>query len=266
MSALGRITTMSLNATWRTYLSPNNLMWIVGIPIILSFVISLWIGGGDGFSRSSEWLAFETPKGDLASGEYPKVSIVFGVYLIFVLSALLTRAGTIHEETTKGTLQRTLAAGVPQWEIIAAHAASLVLVGLVQAVVFIVVTGALGTPWLATGWISVVLPVLGVIVATAGLAIAVAGLVQSSGLIQVIGGGGPSILALLGGAFFPLEVAPAGVQRLAPVNPVYWAVEALAGGFVYDGFSSQATPLAVLLLIGVTGMVIGVQGLRRHEM
>ena len=191
--------------------------------------------------------------------------MVFGVYLIFVFSTLLTRAGSIHDEYKRGTLQRTLVAGVPHWEIVTAHVAGLVLVGLIQASIFVAVTGLLGTPWLATGWLSVVLPVLGAIAAAAGVSIGIAGFVQSSGLLQMIGGGGPSILALLGGAFFPLDVAPAGVQRLAVINPVYWAMEAFTGGYVYNGVSSQAAPLAMLFLIGVTGMVIGVQGLRRYE-
>lgn len=266
MSTLRRVMTMSLNATWRTYLSPNNLMWIIGTPVILSFVISLWLAGESGNVQLAGRIALETPRGDFAGGEFLTVSKVFGVYLIFVFATLLNRAGAIHEETRRGTLQRTLVMGVPRWEIVAAHAISLIWVGLVQAIAFIAVTGLLGTPWFVTGWLNVALPFLAVIAAAAGLAMGLVGILQREGLVDAIAGGGSSVLALMGGAFFPLEVVPVGVQRLAAINPVYWAMEALTGGFVYNGLPSQATPLAVLVLIGVTGMVIGVQGLRRHEM
>lgn len=257
---------MSLNATLRAYLSPANLMWTVVIPIVLSAVISLWMSGENASPWAIEGIAFETPRGERASGEVSWVSRVFGIYLISAFSVMITRAGAIHDEARRGTLQRTLVTGVPHWEIIAAHVASLVLVGLIQACLFVAATGALGTPWFITGWASVVLPVVGAIIAAAGLAIGIAGLVHSAGLLQILAGGGPSVLAMLGGAFFPVEVIPGGVQRLAVINPVYWAMETLNGGFVYNGLSSQATPLAILLLIGVTGMVIGVQGLRRYEL
>lgn len=155
--------------------------------------------------------------------------------------------------------------GVPLREILAAHAASLILIGLIQAALFVALTGMLGTPWFAAGWSSAALPVLAVIVAAAGISAGIAGLVKNAALLQAVGGGGASMLALLGGAFFPLEVAPAGVQRLALVNPFYWAMEALSGGFVYRGLPSQARPLAVLVLMGAAGFVIGVLGLRRSE-
>jgi len=73
-------------------------------------------------------------------------------------------------------------------------------------------------------------------------------------------------LAMAGGAFFPLEIAPAALQQLARINPVYWAVEALVGGMIFDGVASQFVPLSVLILVGVMSMIIGVQGLRRLEL
>ena len=57
MSALRRVVAMSLNATLRTYLSPANLMWIVAIPIILSLIISLWVGG----QSVAPWADEESP-------------------------------------------------------------------------------------------------------------------------------------------------------------------------------------------------------------
>lgn len=265
MSGLRRVGTMSLNATLRTYLSLASLIWIVVLPILLSLIVSFAMGGEPGVAWTGEWFTYETPRGDRASEEFPKVSKIFGVYLIFAFSALLTRAGAIHDERRRGTLQRTLVAGIPYLEVVAAHVVSLFLVGFIQAIILITVTGMLGTPWLVTGWSSVVLPIVGTIVAAAGIAVGITGLVRGSGLLRIIASGGPSMLALLGGAFFPLDVAPAGVQRLAVINPVYWAMEAFSGGFIYNGLSSQVTPLAVLLLFGVAGMVIGVQGLRRYE-
>src|SRR5690606_9689799 len=145
-----------------------------------------------------------TPRGDQASREFVRVSTVFGGYLIFCFSTLLTRAGSLHDERRRGSLQSTLAAGVPYSELGAAHLVSLILVGALQAVIVLVGTGLLGTRWLATGWGSVILPVAGTIFAASGIALGIAGLLRNPGILQLLAGGAPSILALMGGAFFPL--------------------------------------------------------------
>lgn len=59
--------------------------------------------------------------------------------------------------------------------------------------------------------------------------------------------------------------APLGFQRLVVFNPLYWSMEAFDGGFLYLGLASRAEPHAIFLLVGVLGMVLGVQGLRRFE-
>src|SRR5690606_7697942 len=99
-----------------------------------------------------------------------------------------------------------------------------------------------------------------------GLAICLSGLTRSATLVQGLSGGVPPLLAMIGGAFFPLEAAPAALQQAARLNPVYWAMELLAEGYIYQGVVSQLMPLTVLVLIGVLGTVIGIQGLRRMEL
>lgn len=46
---------------------------------------------------------------------------------------------------------------------------------------------------------------------------------------------------------------------------MYWVMDALDAGVMHAGLSAQGLPLAVAGLVGVLGMVIGVQGLRRME-
>src|SRR5690606_8056113 len=99
----------------------------------------------------------------------------------------------------------------------------------------------------ASGWSAALLPVTAAVFVCAGIAVGVAGFVTNESRLQFIAGGGPNLLAMLAGAFFPLDGAPAAVQRLTAVNPVYWAMKALDGGFLYEGFASQAGPLAVVL-------------------
>lgn len=211
-------------------------------------------------------LIHETPRGNGVNGEFEQVRGVFGVILVFCLTALLIRGAVIHSEREKGSLQRIISCGVSYWEVVVAHVMSILLIGLLQAAILLTVTGVLGIPWLIEGLWPLIWTVLGSVFCSAGIAVGLAGFVRKPSALQMLAGGLPSLLAMLGGAFFPLDVAPAAVQQLARMNPFYWSMEALSGGMVYRGLASQAVPLALLFLVGVCGIVIGIQGLRRTEL
>lgn len=208
----------------------------------------------------------EAPRGGADGQALAKVRTTFGIYLVFAFAALFARGGSLHQEHKDGTLQRMVAGGVAYGEIVAAHVATIFLVGVLQAAVVLVITAFMGTPWLAAGWGVLALTVLGTLFVGAGLAICLSGLTRSAMVMQGLSGGVPPLLAMMGGAFFPLDAAPAGLQQAARINPVYWVMELLTEGYVYQGVAGQWLPLAVLLLIGILGTVIGIQGLRRVEM
>src|SRR5690606_26947237 len=148
---------------------------------------------------------------------------------------------------------------------VAAHVVAIGVTGLVQATLLVVIPGFLGLSSLPSGWSAPLLPVAPAVRVCAGVAGAGARLVAQQGRLQLRARGRANPLARRAGAVFPLGGAPAAVQRLTAVNPVYWAMKALDGGFLYEGFASQAGPLAVVLLVGVLGIVLGVQGLRRLD-
>lgn len=208
----------------------------------------------------------QTPRGHAADDSFERVRAVFGVYLMFAFAALFVRGAALHKERQEGTLQRIVAAGVPYGEVVAAHVATIFLVGLLQAAIIVPVTAALGTQWLLAGWFPLLIALLGALFVASGIAVGLTGIARSATLLQGLAGGLAPLLAMLGGAFFPLDVAPAGMQQLARMNPVHWAMELLATGLVFEGGPAQIAPLAVLVLIGTLGIVVGVQGLRRVEL
>lgn len=208
----------------------------------------------------------EAPRGGADGQALAKVRTTFGIYLVFAFAALFARSGSLHQEYEDGTLQRTVAGGVAYGEIVAAHVAAIFMVGVVQAVVVLAITAVMGTPWLTAGWGVLALTLLGTLFVAAGLAICLSGLARSATLVQGLSGGVPPLLAMMGGAFFPLEAAPTGLQQAARINPMYWAMELLTEGYVYQGVAGQLLPFAVLLLIGILGTIIGIQGLRRVEL
>jgi ABC-2 type transport system permease protein len=66
------------------------------------------------------------------------------------------------------------------------------------------------------------------------------------------------VMAFLGGSFIPLEALPAFVRGIAPVTLNYWAIRGFrtlleSGG----GLAEIALPVAVLLAVGVAGVLAG---------
>lgn len=273
MSTLQRIAVLAGAYTRRTFLFPMNILWMLVIPIVFSLVIgavfsSPQSGPSPAFEteQAHAYVVVESPRGREGDAEFARVRSVFGVYIVFALSALMTRGAALHIERDEGTLERVVASGVPYHEVVAAHLTSIFLVGGIQSLVFFGVTGLLGTEWFANGGLAVIPAVIATLFVGSGIAIAATGLIRSAVAIQWLSGGIPGILAMAGGAFFPLEAAPSTLQQLARINPIYWSMEALLGGFIFDGLRSQIVPLSVLLLVGILGIIIGIQGLRRMEL
>lgn len=290
---LRRIAVMTGLNTRRTFSSFGNWLWILIVPIAFSLIlgfffldsesqapavergehaaaeVSLETPAAQSLSdaqRQTALVVYASPRGDTDESGLVRLRMTFAVYMVFAFAALFSRSGALHQEYAEGTLQRTVAGGVAYGEIVAAHVAAVFLVGLVQAAVVVTLTSLLGTPWLMAGWGVLTLTIGGTLLVAAGLAIGLSGLTRSATVMQGLSGSLPPLLGMMGGAFFPLEAAPAGLQQAARVNPVYWTMELLAEGYVYRGAAGQMMPLAVLVLIGILGAVIGIQGLRRVEM
>ncbi|HEY8394135.1 MAG TPA: ABC transporter permease [Thermaerobacter sp.] len=206
----------------------------------------------------------EGPRPAADPAKFPLLRTVWGVYVMFVLATLLQAGAALHEERRLGTLPRMLVLGVPYSAVIAGHGLALVLLGILQAAVFFLVSGAAGVPWLAAGPLAIALPVLGVILAASGLGMAIMGLARSAAQVRNAAAILAPSLGMLGGAFWPLDVVPATMQQAGRVSPVYWSMEAIREAFAYAGpGAGQALPLAMLLLFATLGLAAGVYGLRR---
>lgn len=204
------------------------------------------------------------PRDTVDADRYPYLRIVFGFYAMFALSTLMHQAYELHEERENGTLARMLALGVPFAEVVAGRALALLLEGAVQGAVMIGATAALGAPWLGAGLPALALSVVATLVCASGLALAVAGVTRTAAQVNNVAVLGSTAAAMLGGAFWPLDVVPAFVQKVGHLSPVYWAVDSLREAFAFGGpIVGQAQALAVLVLMGALGAAVGVTGLRR---
>jgi len=219
----------------------------------------------EGLPASGSVIVREAPRGVAHGREAVSMRLAFAVFVVVALYVLIGRGAVFQRERTAGRLARTVATGVPYVEVVAALVVGLLLVGAMQAGLFFATTGAVGLPWFDGGVVPFVVTVAATLLAVAGLSAAVTGFARTEAQVQVWTYAAPTLFAMLGGAFWPLDGSPAPLQQAARLSPMYWSLEALAAGTVYDGWPSQVMPVSVLVLVGVVGMVAGVQALRRAK-
>ena len=208
----------------------------------------------------------EAPRGGAPTSDAVPMRLALAVFVLASLTILIARGAAFQRERAAGRLARTVASGVPASEVVAAFVVALLIAGGVQALAFFGTTAALGMPWFAGGVGALLATVVATLLAVAGLAAAITGFARTEAQVMVWSYIAPSLLAMLGGAFWPLDASPAALQQIARLSPVYWSLQALEGGTVFAGWSTQVGPLALLALVGVVGMVAGAQALRRADL
>lgn len=205
----------------------------------------------------------QAPRRDSQTDKLPGQKIIFAFYTMFALATMINQGVGLKTQKQWGTLQRTLVLGVRPGEVVTAHWLGMVLTGIIQLGIILAVTGLLGAPWLASGLGPLLLTAGATVLAVVGLGLAVGGFARSPNQVYGLSGALGSLAAMLGGGFWPLEIVPLAVQQVGRLSPVYWALEAFKEAYVYRGLPGLWTPVAVLLFMGVLGLVVGTVGLRR---
>lgn len=170
-----------------------------------------------------------------------------GILVMFVVLVLLTTGGSLLViEREEGLLRRLASAPVSRGEVILSKLISRVAVGLVQVVFAL----AIGT-FLRVDWGGRVLEILVLLtvygVAISSLSILFGNLARSRGQAVGLGVLGANLLGALGGCWWPIEVVPETLQRVAWCLPTGWAMygmhQLMNFGASWEGV---ALPLALL--------------------
>lgn len=152
-----------------------------------------------------------------------------GILVMFTVLVLVTHgAGQLVAERRLGVLRRLAASPISRRDVVLGKWAGKLALGLVQ-VAFAVLVGSL--PPFRVDW-GHALPAVGlVLVAYAGMMASIGLLVgclaRSEGQAVGIGVLAANALGALGGCWWPIEIAPGWMQRLALFLPTGWAMDAL---------------------------------------
>lgn len=187
-----------------------------------------------------------------------------GNLVMYVMMNLLVFGGAgLATQRETGVLRRLAAQPVTRFQIVGGKIYGLFLLGLVQAMVFLV-----AGRWLFGVRFGASLPgVLVVVLVYSWVAAALGVLVASSvraedkvvGLCVLVS----LLLAALGGCWWPLEIAPRALQVIAHLLPSGWAMDAMHQLISFGhGLDAVLKPLAVLTGFGLAASVLAARCFR----
>lgn len=181
-----------------------------------------------------------------------------GTTVMFTLLVLLTSGSVLLVlERKEGLLRRLASAPLSRTTVLLGKWGGRFILGMIQ----LGVAMAVGTliPFFGMSWgpdvpmLLVVLAVYGALVAFLGILLG--NLARTEGQAVGIGVLASNVLAALGGCWWPIEITPAWMQKLALLLPTGWTMDALHKLVSFGAGPESVLPhLAVLLLAtGVAG-------------
>jgi ABC-type Na+ efflux pump permease subunit len=184
-----------------------------------------------------------------------------GTLVMFTMLVLLTSgAVSLVVERDQGLLRRLASTPISPGAIVLGKWTGRMILGLVQ-IAFAVVAGSVlfGMQWGSA------LPMVAVVLVgwagfSAGLAILVANIARTPAQTAGLGVLATQVLAALGGCWWPIEITPPWMQKLALVLPTGWAMNALHKLVNFGDPPAAAIPHVVALFAGA--LVLGWLGAR----
>jgi len=186
------------------------------------------------------------------------------VAFMFLLFASVHSAISLLEEQESGILDRVLAGPGGITVLVNGKFAYVVFQGFVQvSVIFLVAWLAYGVD-LPSRWLDWLIVTLAAAISAAGLAMLLATACQTRRQAQTVANTAILVLSALGGSMVPRFLMPETLQDLGWLTPNTWALEAYSGVFWrQEPLQTLLEPLALLLLVGLSGWLIALQLAKR---
>jgi ABC-type multidrug transport system permease subunit len=188
-----------------------------------------------------------------------------GFIVMFTLQVSLTAGSVLLiMERRKGVLRRLASTPVSRASIVAGKLGARVAIGSIQVGVAMLV----GKFWFGVDWggpnlWAVLLLLAAYTTLCATLAVAFASVARSESQALAAGVIVSSVLAALGGCWWPVEVTPPWMQRAAILLPTGWAMDGLHKLISYGDMPASVVPH--LLALGAASLAAGWVAVRRFR-
>jgi ABC-2 type transport system permease protein len=191
--------------------------------------------------------------------------VAIGMVLSLVIALLLQRVATaVRQEQMIGTFESLLATPTATTTVQVGSAAFDLLYVPIRAAIFLIIIAlAFGLSFDVGG----VLPALSVMLAFVPFVWGL-GLLSAAAMLTFRRGGGgvvigATVLGLLSGAYFPLDLLPGWLQAIASVNPIAIAIDGVRQALLSgDGWSSLQPDVLLLVPMAAASLAAGVAAFR----
>ena len=226
---------------------------------------SVSVQAGESWANPPVTVTYATTKSDEQSG--PSLTgfgqSVPGMATFFVVFSVMG-GGMIMliNERQQGTLPRMATMPLRRSEILAGKILSRFLIGIIQFLVVFAVGIAVGVDF-GNSPLALLLVMVVYVLAVTALGFALAPYMrnegQASALTTMLG----MTMAALGGAWWPLSIAPQIMQIIGHLTPVAWAMDAFQQIFFFGGGLREVLlPVGVLAAATVVLFAVGIRAFR----
>lgn len=179
-----------------------------------------------------------------------------GFTLVFMLFMGMGAAGGFLDEREQGTLARLLTTPTSRFLLVVGKVTGIYATVLLQAALMI----GFGVTIFHVPWgddpLGVIMIISTYALAATGLGIMISALVRTRGQVSALTAVGATSMAMLGGAYWPLDIVSPAMRTIALLTPVGWAMTGLTDIVVRAQGATQAVlPSAVLL--GMAALFLG---------
>lgn len=187
----------------------------------------------------------------------PNMHIVIGFMLMFMMGVIGNTVSVIMEDRRKHTMARTFSAPVRSIEIMFGTFLGSFLVGTLQVLVILGCTRYVTHYDYGIPFISQFVILEFFLLASMGIASAIAGMVKSATNMGMINSLIVTPTCMLGGCFWPISMMPDWMQKIANFVPQKWVIDAIQRMAAGQSLSQMWMHMGVLTLFALILLGVG---------
>lgn len=201
----------------------------------------------------------------VSTGDRFRLSVVVGMSLYFSIFSILFLMINLVEEKVTGTWNRLIFSPLSKTKIYIGQLAHYMLAGIIQITLAFVILHYLVGIDLGNNFLEMGVIIVSFVFAIVSLGMLLMGFFKSPQQLQVVIPIVTTSMAMLGGAFWPLEVVNNRfLLFLGNLMPIKYGMDAMSDTIIQNQSLSQLlTPLSALIFMGVLFMGIGINLMER---
>ncbi|MZQ81739.1 ABC transporter permease [Paenibacillus sp. 5J-6] len=195
----------------------------------------------------------------------PNMHLVIGFMLMFMMGVINNTISVIMEDRRMRTMARTFTAPVRSIEIMLGNFIGSFFVGTLQVLVILLITRYVALYDYGLPFFSQFVMLEFFLLASMGIASAVAGLVKNASNMSMINSLIVTPTCMLGGCFWPISLMPEWMQKIANFVPQKWVIEAIQLMASGQSLSHMWMHMGVLTLFALILLGVGTVILRPED-